>query len=63
MEKRARGIVSRTGFLNVVANAGYAPHAKLWLAHADDAALARLCARMGAGAWGEVARALERAPD
>jgi hypothetical protein len=61
-DKRVHGIVSRTGFLNVVANAGYAPHAKLWLAHADDAALVRLCAWMRDGAWGDVARALERAP-
>jgi hypothetical protein len=63
VEKHAQGVVSRTGFLNVVSNAGYAPHAKLWLAHADVAALGRRCARMSAGAWGEVARALERAPD
>jgi hypothetical protein len=62
VEKHARGVVSRTGFLNVVANAGYAPHAKVWLAHADAAALAGLCERMTAGAWGEVARMLERAP-
>jgi hypothetical protein len=60
--RHARGVVSRTGFLNVLANAGYPPHARLWLEHADAAALDRLCARLGAGAYGAAARMLERAP-
>jgi hypothetical protein len=62
VERRAAGRVSRTGFLAVLANSGYPPHVKLWLQHADAAALAALCDRMARGAWHEVARALERAP-
>lgn len=60
--KHGRGIISRTGFLSVLAESGYPPHAKLWLAHADGAALAALCDRLGAGDYGGVARTLERAP-
>ena len=56
------GLVSRTGLLGVLANSGYPPHVKLWLQHADAAALARLCERMESGAWEEVARTVERAP-
>jgi hypothetical protein len=60
--KRAEGIVSRTGFLNVVANAPYPPHVKLWLERAGPTALAALCAAMHDGAWQAVARRVERAP-
>ncbi len=63
VERHARGLVSRTGFLSVLANAGYPPHAKLWLTHADGAALAGLCERLGVGDYAAVARMLERAPD
>lgn len=56
------GVVSRTGLLGVIANSGYPAHVKLWLQHADAAALARLCARLEAGAWGEAARMLETKP-
>ena len=62
IERHAAGLVSRTGFLSVLANAGYPPHAKLWLTHADGAALAQLCDRLAAGDYGTVARMLERAP-
>lgn len=60
--RHAEGVVSRTGFLSVLANAGYPPHAKLWLAHADAAALAQLCERLTAGDYAHAARMLERAP-
>jgi hypothetical protein len=62
VERRGRGLVSRTGFLSVLANAGYPPHAKLWLAHADAAALAALCARLADGDYAAAARMLERVP-
>lgn len=62
VERHARGIVSRTGFLSLVAESGYPPHAKLWLRHADGAALARLCARLVEGRYDLVAPMLERAP-
>ncbi|HEX6631408.1 MAG TPA: hypothetical protein VF048_09965 [Gemmatimonadaceae bacterium] len=62
VEKRSLGIISRTGFLSVVAESGYPPHVKLWLQHAGPEALARLCGRLGAGAYGEVAGMLERVP-
>ena len=56
------GVVSRTGLLGVLANAGYPDHVKLWLQMAGLAALARLCERLDAGAWDEVADMLQRAP-
>lgn len=62
VERHARGVVSRTGFLSVVAESGYPAHVKLWLAHADGAALARLCDRLARGAVSEAAAMLERAP-
>jgi hypothetical protein len=62
VEKRARGIISRTGFLSVVAESGYPAHVKLWLQHAGPEPLARLCGRLGSGAYGEVAVMLERVP-
>jgi hypothetical protein len=62
LERHAAGIISRTGLLGVLANSGYPGHVKLWLQHADADALARVCERMTAGKWGEVARMVERAP-
>ncbi|MDF1503979.1 hypothetical protein [Roseisolibacter sp. H3M3-2] len=62
VERHARGLVSRTGFLSVLANAGYPPHAKLWLTHAGGEALGALCERLTAGDYAEVARMLERVP-
>jgi hypothetical protein len=62
VERHAQGVISRTGFLSVLANAGYPPHAKLWLTHADGDALTRLCERLTAGDYAHVARMLERAP-
>ena len=60
--KHRRGVISRTGFLNVIAESGYPAHARLWLEHADAAALDALCERLAAGEYGAVARMLERAP-
>jgi hypothetical protein len=60
--KHRRGVISRTGFLSVLAGSGYPSHAKLWLEHADGAALDALCERLAAGEYGTVARMLERAP-
>jgi hypothetical protein len=62
VDKHRRAIISRTGFLSVLAESGYPPHARLWLEHADAAALAALCERLAAGEYGAVARMLERAP-
>jgi len=62
VERHGRGLVSRTGFLSVLANAGYPPHAKLWLTHAAADALAALCDRLAAGDYAAAARMLERAP-
>lgn len=60
--RHVRGVVTRTGFLNVLANAGYPPHARLWLERAGAPALEDLCARLARGDYGRVARLLERAP-
>ena len=62
VERHRRGIISRTGFLSVLAESGYPPHAKLWLEHADGPALESLCAAIAADAWERVARMLERKP-
>jgi hypothetical protein len=61
VDRHRRGVISRTGFLSVLAESGYPAHAKLWLEHADGAALDTLCERLEAGEYGTVARMLERA--
>lgn len=58
--KHLAGTISRTGFLSVVAESGYPPHAKLWLAHATPAALRRLADHLAGSAYREVAAMLER---
>lgn len=63
VERHGRGIVSRTGFLSLVAESGYPAHVKLWLRHAGADALARLCERLAEGSYDVVAPMLERAPD
>ena len=60
--KHARGVISRTGFLSVVAESGYPAHLKLWLRHAGPAALRRLCERLAAGDYATAAESIERAP-
>ena len=62
VERHVDGTISRTGFLSVIAESGYPPHVKLWLEHADPAALRRLCDRLARGAYGEAAEAFERPP-
>lgn len=57
------GIISRTGFLNVVAESGYPAHVKLWLEHASADALATLAERLERGEYDAAVRAFERAPD
>ena len=56
------GVISRTGLLGVIANAGYPPHVKLWLQHAGPTALQLLCARLESGDYQAVARMVEEAP-
>lgn len=56
------GVISRTGFLSVVAESGYPAHVKLWLGHASPTALAELASMLRNGAYLEAAAALERRP-
>jgi len=60
--KHAHGIISRTGFLSVLAESGYPPHVKLWLERAAPEHLERLCDRLERGAYDEVATGFERRP-
>ena len=60
--KHVRGVISRTGFLSVVAESGYPGHLKLWLQHAGPAALERLCDRLGSADYATAAASMERAP-
>lgn len=62
VERHVRGVISRTGFLSVIAESGYPPHVKLWLEHAGHDALRRLCALLEAGEYREAAGMVERAP-
>jgi hypothetical protein len=62
VDKHLHGIISRTGFLNVVTESGYPPHAKLWLQHAPDVALRHLVELLARGAYRDVAQTLERRP-
>ncbi|NUO38388.1 MAG: hypothetical protein HOQ17_11955 [Gemmatimonadaceae bacterium] len=63
LTKHLAGTISRTGFLGVVAESGYPPHAKLWLTHAPGPALDRLADRLACSAYQEVAALLEKAPE
>lgn len=60
--RHTRGIISRTGFLSVLAESGYPPHVKLWLEHAEPPHLARLCDRLERGEYDEVSAAFESKP-
>ena len=62
VDRHARGIITRTGFLNVVAESGYPAHVKLWLERASVAALASLAGQLAASAYAVVAAALEQRP-
>lgn len=60
--KHVRGLISRTGFLSVLAESGYPPHVKLWLEHAGPEHLEGMCRRLEHGSYAEVAAAFERKP-
>jgi hypothetical protein len=60
--KYLAGVISRTGFLSVLAESGYPPHVKLWLEHAGPAAVERLCAWLGEGAYETAVSAFESPP-
>jgi hypothetical protein len=60
--RHARGVISRTGFLSVLAESGYPAHVKLWLEHAELAHLARLCSRLERGEYDAVMTAFETRP-
>ena len=62
VRRTGRGVISRTGFLSVVAESGYPAHVKLWLQHAGTEALDRLCSALQAGRYAEAAAMVERAP-
>ena len=61
-EKHVRGVISRTGFLSVVAESGYPAYLKLWLQHAGAGPLARLCERLAAADYATAAASIERPP-
>ena len=61
--RHVRGVISRTGFLSVLAESGYPPHVKLWLEHAEPVHLARLCERLEHGEYDAVMAAFERKPE
>jgi hypothetical protein len=60
VRRHLAGIISRTGFLNVVTESGYPSHVKLWLERAAPAALRQLAEWLAGGAYREVADAMER---
>ena len=60
--KHVNGTISRTGFLNVVAESGYPPHAKVWLERASPEALTRLAGLLGSRAYHDVSLALDARP-
>jgi hypothetical protein len=61
--KHVQHVISRTGFLSVLAESGYPPHVKLWLEHAEPAHLERLCERLDRSAYDEVTAAFDRRPE
>lgn len=62
VDRHARGLISRTGFLSVVAESGYPGHVKLWLEHATTGALVRMCRGLARGEYARVAADFERPP-
>jgi hypothetical protein len=62
LARHRQGIISRTGFLSVIAECGYPEHMKLWLRHASPHALGRLCERLLAGRYDEVAASFGERP-
>jgi hypothetical protein len=62
ISKHRAGIISRTGFLSVLAECGYPDHIKLWLQSASHDALGLLCGRMEAHQYDVVAQSFETPP-
>ena len=62
VEKHRAGVVTRTGFLSVIAESGYPEHVKLWLQHASSVALGRLCAQLEADEYAAIALGFESPP-
>ena len=60
--KYLHGVISRTGFLSVLAESGYPGHVKLWLEHASSGAVESLCIWLGEGDYATAAAAFESAP-
>ena len=60
--KHRAGIISRTGFLSVLAECGYPDHVKLWLQSASHDALGSLCDRLVGHQYDLVAAAFEAPP-
>jgi hypothetical protein len=60
--KHRAGIISRTGFLSVLAECGYPDHIKLWLQSASHDALGRLCDRLTSSEYDRVAASFEVPP-
>ena len=61
--KHMAGLISRTGFLSVLAESGYPDHIKLWLQAASHDALVRLCERLATHRYDHVAEGFEVPPD
>jgi hypothetical protein len=62
VQKHRTGVVSRTGFLSMIAESRYPAHVKLWLQHASLVALERLCTQLGANEYDAVAEGFEVPP-
>jgi hypothetical protein len=60
--KHRAGIISRTGFLSVLAECGYPDHIKLWLQSASHDALGRLCDQLASYEYDLVAANFEVPP-
>ncbi len=60
--KHRAGIISRTSFLSVLAECGYADHIKLWLQSASHDALGRLCDQLTSYEYDLVAASFEVPP-
>ena len=60
--KHRAGIISRTGFLSVLAECGYPDHIKLWLQSASHAALGRLCDQLASHEYDLVATGFDAPP-
>lgn len=62
LRKHLSGVISRTGVLSVIAESGYPPHVKLWLANAGPGALLGLVDALTASDYATVRRLLDAPP-